>query len=170
MNSCASTLLLGVGAAVEDVHERHGHDARHRAAEIAVERQAGLLGGRARHRQRDAEDGVGAELALVGGAVGVHHLGVHGDLVGGVEPLEPRAEHLVHVPHRLQHALAAVALRVAVAEFRGLVLAGRGAARHGGPAVRAARQDDLGLDGGVAAAVDDFARVDFDDGGHGCES
>jgi hypothetical protein len=28
-------------------------------------------------------------------------------------------------------------------------------------------QDDLGLDGGIAPAVEDLARVDFDDGGHG---
>ena len=76
-------------------------------------------------------------------------------------------EHLVHVADRLAHALADVALRVAVAQLDRLVLAGGGAARHRGAALRAARQHDVGLDGGIAAAVEDLAGVHFDDRAHG---
>ena len=44
--------------------------------------------------------------------------------------------------------------------------AGRGARRHGGAADRAVLQHDVDLDGGIAAAVEDFAADDVDDGGH----
>ena len=67
---------------------------------------------------------------------------------------------------RLQHALAAVALLVAVAQLDRLVRAGRGAGRHGGAAHGAAFELDLDLDGGIAAAVEDFAGADVDDGAH----
>ena len=71
MNSWISRPLSACIAAVEDVHERRRQDARLDAAEVAPERQADGVGGGARDRQRDAEDGVRAQLALVGRAVGV---------------------------------------------------------------------------------------------------
>ena len=67
---------------------------------------------------------------------------------------------------RLQHALAAVALLVAVAQLDRLVRAGRGAGRHGGAAHGAAFELDLDLDGGIAATVQDFAGANVDDGAH----
>ena len=66
----------------------------------------------------------------------------------------------------LQHALAAIAGLVAVAQLDRLVRAGRGARGHRGAAHRAALQLDLHLDGGIAAAVQDFAGGDVDNGGH----
>ena len=55
----------------------------------------------------------------------------------------------------------------AVAQLDRLELAGRGARRHGGEAARARLEDDLDLDGRVAARVEDLARVDGGDGAHG---
>jgi hypothetical protein len=98
-----------VGAAVEDVHHRDGEHVRERPAEVAVQRQAGVGSRRARGGERHGQDGVGAEVALVGGAVEVEHRVVHGDLVAGGEPLEPRADQVVHVLHGLEYALAAEA-------------------------------------------------------------
>ena len=72
-------------AAVEDVHHRHRQHVRVRAAEVAEQRQVGGLGGGLGDGQRDAEDGVGAERALVGGAVQVDHRLVDQPLLGGVE-------------------------------------------------------------------------------------
>ena len=69
--------------------------------------------------------------------------------------------------HRLQHALAEVALLVAVAELHRLALAGRGAGGDRGAAQGAALEHDLHLDGGVAAAVQDLAGEDGIDGRHG---
>ena len=50
--------------------------------------------------------------------------------------------------------------RAAVAQLRRLELAGRRAGRHRGAAEGARAQRDLGLDGGVAARVEDLAGVD----------
>ena len=60
----------------------------------------------------------------------------------------------------LEHALAAVARLVAVAQLDRLVGAGRRARRHGRPADRAVGEDDVDLDRRVAARVEDLARVD----------
>ncbi len=48
--------VVGVFAAVDDVHHRHRHLHRAHAAEIAVERQAGLFGSSLGDRHRDGED------------------------------------------------------------------------------------------------------------------
>ena len=65
--------IVGVLAAVEDVHHRHRQAGRADAAEIGVKRQSRRLGRGARDRHRDAEDGVGAELRLGLGAVERDH-------------------------------------------------------------------------------------------------
>ena len=57
--------VVGMRAAVDDVHHRHGQHVRVGAAEIAVERQAARFRRGLGRRQRHAEDGVGAEPALV---------------------------------------------------------------------------------------------------------
>jgi hypothetical protein len=116
---------------------------------------------------RHAEDRVGAQPALVLGAVDLDHRGVDGLLLGGVEAQEAFGKFAVHGGHGLQHALAHVAALVAVALFHGLVDAGRRARGHRGAALRAVLQRDVDLDGGVAPAVEDLAGVDVDDGAHG---
>ena len=59
--------VVGVHAAVDDVHHRHRQHVGVGAADVAVERQLELVGGGLGHGQRHAEDGVGAEPALVVG-------------------------------------------------------------------------------------------------------
>ena len=157
-------VVIRVRAAVEDVHERDGQDPGVDAAEVAVERQArgdrgGLGGGEA-----DAEDRVGAQLALVLGAVGGDQGGVEGALLGGVHADGGLGERAVDVGHRLRDTLAQVALLVAVAELDRLVGAGAGPRGHGGPAERAVGQDDVDLDGRVAPAVEDLASEHRGDG------
>ena len=66
----------------------------------------------------------------------------------------------------VQHALAAVAGFVAVAQLHRLMRAGRGAGRHRGAPKGAAVQGHVALDGRVAAAVEDFAGGQIDDRGH----
>ena len=67
----------------------------------------------------------------------------------------------------LQHALAEIAALVAVAQLDRLVRAGRGARGHRGAALAAVLQHHVDLHGRVAAAVEDLAADDVDDGGHG---
>ena len=68
---------------------------------------------------------------------------------------------------RLAHALAAIAL-VAIAQLDSLMRAGRGARGHRGAAEGAVLQQDIDLDGRVAAAVENFPADDGSDCGHGC--
>ena len=83
---------VGVAAAVEDVHHRHRQHVGVRAADVAEQRQVGGVGGGAGHGERDAEDGVGADLLLVGAAVDGEHLGVDEALLAGVEAEQLGAE------------------------------------------------------------------------------
>src|SRR5262249_49479807 len=78
-----------------------------------------------------------------------------------------RRDRLFDVAHGLLHALAAIALAIAVAQLHRLALAGRGAGRHGRAAPRAGFELDLDLDGGIAAGVEDLAFVNAGDRGHG---
>ncbi len=101
------------------------------AADIAVERQVGVHGGGLGDGQRHAEDGVGTDAALVGRAVELDQRVVDLDLLARVEAGQQVHDLGVDRGDRLQDALAAVALLVAVAQFDRLVRAGRGARRHG---------------------------------------
>ena len=155
---------VGVGAAVEDVHERHGERAGKRAAEVAVERQAELVGGGVCGGHGDTEDRVGAELVLVVGTVEVAEETVDLHLAGGGQADDGGGEELFDIADGLEHALAEEALLVAIAEFDGFALAGGGARRDGSATGRAGEEGDIDLNGGVATGVENFAGLDFDDG------
>ena len=90
-------VVVGVLAAVHDVH--HGHRQRERvdAADVLVERQLERRGGGVGGGQRDAEDGVGAELGLVRRAVELDEHAVDEALVGGVEAHDLLGDHVVDV-------------------------------------------------------------------------
>jgi hypothetical protein len=128
------TFIIGTGSVRSD------------AAEVAVQRQAGRFGRGARDGQRDAEDRVRAEVGLVLGAVDLLH---HQIMVDHAFDFPARAR-----PHArrgngscrlaamrcstlldgLEHALAAVALLVAVAQLERFARAGGCAGRHRGAA------------------------------------
>ncbi len=59
----------GVLAPVEDVHQRHGKSAGRYPAHVAVKGQPQLRCRRLGHGQRDAQDGVGSQVPLVGCAI-----------------------------------------------------------------------------------------------------
>ena len=119
---------------------------------------AALRGGEAH-----GQDGVGAEPLLVLGAVELDHRRVERGLVERVEAGDRVGDLAVDRVDRAGHALAEIAALVAVAQLDRLARAGGGARRHGRAAEGAALQDDVGLDGGVAAAVQDLAAADRDD-------
>ncbi len=158
--------VVGMNATVEHVHHRHRQDAGIGAADIAVERQGVGLRRRLGGGQRHAQDGVGAEPALVGRAVERDHGLVDVDLALGLETADRFEDLAVDRFDGLLHALAAVAPLVAVAQLDRLVDAGRGAGGHRRAAERAVFQNYVDLDGGIAAAVKDFAADDIDDRGH----
>jgi hypothetical protein len=73
---------------------------------------------------------------------------------------------LIHVLDRLEHALAEVALGLAVAQLEGLVLARRRPGGHGGTALGARIEQDVDLECGGAPGIEDFAGEDGADCGH----
>jgi hypothetical protein len=118
--------IVGMRAAVEDVHHRHRQQRRLRAAEIAVERLAAVARCRLGGGERHAENGVGAEPLLVLGAVEIAEALVDGALVARIRAGQRLADLAVHRLHGAFHALAAIAL-AAVAKLMRLMRAGRGA-------------------------------------------
>ena len=134
--------------------------------QVAVERLLGVGRGGLGGRQGDAEQRVGAEPALVRGAVELDHRPVERALLGGAGAGQRRGDLAVDVGDRAGDALAGPAL-AAVAQLDRLELAGRGARGDRGEAAGAGLQRDLDLDGRVAARVEDLARVDGGDGAHG---
>ena len=130
--------VVGVDAAIDDVHHRRRQHAGHRPADIAVERQAGRFGRRLGDRQRHAEDGVGAEPRLVGRAVERDHRLVDLELVLRLEARDRVEQVAVDRLDRLQDALAAVAALVAVAQLDRLARARsrRPTERRRGPSSR----------------------------------
>ena len=73
--------IVGMRAAVDDVHHRHRQQRGLAAADIAVERQAAVHRRGLGDGERDAEDRVGAEAALVRRAVELDQGAVDLDLV-----------------------------------------------------------------------------------------
>ncbi len=144
-------------AAVQDVHHRRRQQAGSEAAEVLIERDAEVVGHGARRGHRDRQDRVGAQLALGRRAVEREHGVVELALVAGVHAFQLGGDHFVDVVDGLQHAFADVAALVAIAQLQRFVLAGGGAAGHGGAAARSAFQNDIGFDGGIAARIQNFA-------------
>jgi hypothetical protein len=157
--------VLGVCAAVHDVEERHGQRSRAVPAEVAEERHPRLGRRRLRRGERHAEDRVRPQATLVRRPVELDEPPVESLLVGGVEPAHRGRDLATHVLHRTADALAAP-VAAAVTELERLVDTGRGAGGHRGPPGRARLEPHLGLDGGIAARVEDLARADLRDRRH----
>ena len=158
--------VVGVHAAVDDVHHRHRQGPRRGAADIAIERHVEGFGRRLGAGQRDAEDGVGPKPALVRRAVEIDHDLVDLDLLLDGLIAQRLEDFAVDGLDRLLHALAEIALVVAVAQFDRLMRAGGGARWHRRTADRAVFQHHIDFNGGIAPAIENFAANDVDDGGH----
>ena len=161
-----SRLLGGVRAAVYDVHERHGQHLGVYAAQVVVQGQAQEIGRGAGVGHGDAQDGVGAQAALVLGAVQLDHEVVQRGLAKGLHAHHRFGDLALHVFHGAADALAAVAVFFAVSQFKGFAGAGGRARRHRGPAYGPGIQGHFHLDGGIAARVEDFPCPDSSDGAH----
>ena len=143
----------GVGATVDHVHQRHRQQGGHRAAQVAIQRQAHAVGGGPGGGHAHRQDGVCAQGALVVRAIQLDHRRVHGRLVEGAEAAQGGRDLLLDVAHGLEHALAHVAA-AAVAQFVGLVGTGAGTARHDRPPGGAAFEHHLGFYRGRAAGIE----------------
>ena len=62
-------VVVGVGAAVDDIHHGHGQLASVHAAKVTVQRQTRFFSSGAGHRHGHGQHGIGAQAAFVLGAV-----------------------------------------------------------------------------------------------------
>src|SRR6185437_13802216 len=154
-------------AAIDDVHHRHRQRPRRGAADIAVERHVEGFRRSLGDRQRDAENGIGAEAALVRRAVEIDHDLVDLHLLFGGLVAYGFENFAVDGLDRVLHAFAEIAGVIAVAQLDRLMRTGRGTRRHRCPSQRAILQHDIDFDRRIAAAIENFAADDVDDGGHG---
>ena len=150
-----------VRTAVDDVHHRDGQRLGVRAADIAVERHAEIVGSGTCNGQRHAEDGVCAELRLGRRTVERDHGLVDTHLVGNVHADDGRGDHLVDILDGVQYALAQVTALIAVAELERFVLARRCAARNGCASECTRNGANFDLDGRIASRVEDFPCVNL---------
>ncbi len=157
--------IVGMRAAIDDVHHRHWQDARIDAAQILIERQPRGLPRRLCDRQRHAENGVRPEAALVLGAVEHNQRFVDAALLLGFHALQSVEDLAVHGLDRERHALAQPGV-AAVAQLMRLMRAGRGARGNAGAAEIAAFQDDVDFNRRIAPAIQDLAADDVCDCGH----
>lgn len=155
-------------AAVDDVHHRHrqGHVGFGDGGQVLPQRLLARGGHGMRGSQRDPQQRVGAQAALVLGAVKIDQATVQALLVGRIEVLQRLGDGAVDVVHRVAHALAQVAGLVAITQLHRFLGTGRGTRRHGRAAERTVVQRDFGLQRGIAAGVEDFAGEDLGDSGH----
>ena len=109
--------IVGVRAAVEDVHLRHGQKVGAYAAEVAIERGHLRNCGSAGGGHGDGENGIGAQLALVGGAVEVDHFAVDGRLVFRFHAEDGRGDFIVNMGDGFQGAFAEVPRFIAVTKL-----------------------------------------------------
>src|SRR5581483_2137642 len=91
------------------------------AAEVSIQRQPAELGGGVRRRQRNPEDGIGAEFLFIWGAIQFNHSMIQGNLIQPVAAEQFLGEDRVDVLDRPADALSQKLLRVVVSQFASLV-------------------------------------------------
>ena len=159
-------IVGGVGTAVEDVHHGDGQGLGVDSAQVGIQGQAQTLTGGLGAGQGGPQNGVGAQAALVGGAVQRNQELVDGGLIQDVQADESLGNVFVYMLHCLGHAFAQIASGVAVPQLTGLIDAGGGAGGYCGPAHGAVVQVDLYLHGGVAPGVQDLPAQNVNDFDH----
>lgn len=130
------------------------------AAQVAIQLQARRLRSSARDGEGHAEDGVRAKRALVGSSVGSDEGGIDRALVERVHADYRLGALLVHMVDGLDHALAQIAILIAVTQLNSLERASRSAGGNHRAAERAVVERHLDLDGGIAARIKHLATID----------
>lgn len=93
-------VVVGVLAAVDDIHHRDRKEMRRWPAKITICGQARRKGRSLAGGNGDAEDRVRAEFFLVDGTIEVDHPAVDEKLFGCIHPDNSRSDDLLHVLHR----------------------------------------------------------------------
>src|SRR5262249_30983935 len=155
--------VIGVDAAIDDVHHRNRQNTRRGAADVAIER---LVAGRGRgfcDGERHAEHGVRAKPTLVWRAVKRNQGFVDLDLRFRIHAADGVENLAVDGLDRLADAFAKVARLVTVAQFDRLVRTGRRARWNLRAPARAVFEAHGDLARRLAAAIETLTADDVDD-------
>ena len=159
-------IIVGMSAAVHNVHHRNGQSEAVDTAEIAIQRECAFFCSCAGNGQRNSEDGVCAETGLIWGAVEFDHGAVDFSLLAGVVTDNLIADFVVDVGNGLQNALAVVAGSISIAQLDGFAAACRSTARDSCTADHAGGKNDFGFNRRVAAGIQYFTAKDFNNFAH----
>ena len=147
---------IGVRASVDDIHHGDRHHIGIGPTDISIQGDTQLRGCRFGYGQRDAQDGVGTQFRLRGGAVEVDQLPVDTTLLEGIGPFECFCNHLVDVVYSLLYPFTTVTQFITVAQFEGLVCTGRSSRRNRGTASYTRIEHNIDFDCGVAPRVENL--------------
>jgi hypothetical protein len=148
--------VVGMLAAVQYVHHRHGYSDGARAAEIRIERKIGRHRCRTRRSHRDSENGICSQPGFIESSVQINHGLVYFRLAAGIHPDNLGSDCRIHIGYGLQDALAVVAFFVIIAQFTGFIFAGGRTRWHGCACGYAVIQCYKSAQGGIAARVQYF--------------
>ena len=149
--------VVCVLSAVQDVEHRYRQTQASVSIKGAVEGDLPARRSRLSKRHGYSQDGVGAQIGLVGCAVHIYEEPVYGLLIVSVESNYCGSDLVVDVADSSQDALAFISCLVIVTELEGLVLARAGAGRHGHASPRAVVEEYVHLDGRVSPGVQDLS-------------
>ncbi|MNW48530.1 hypothetical protein D3C74_258980 [compost metagenome] len=152
-------VVVGMRAAVHDVHHRNRKLFRVKSAQVSIQRQVQSVCSCASNRHRNGQDRVSAQFAFVRRAVQFDHHFVDANLVQRVHANHFRSDGFVHVLHGVQYAFAQVTGFVVVAKLYSFMRAGGSTGRNDGTAHCAGFEINFNFNGRVAAGVKDFASV-----------
>ncbi len=154
--------VVGMRAAVQDVHHRHRQARRPPRGfqKVLIQPLALRVRRRVRRRERNPQQRVRPQHRLVGAAVELDQSRIQRRLVGRIHTRQRVGNTVVDVRNGLAHALPAVTRWIAVAKLDRLALAGGSARRHRGSARDAVFKHDFGLQGRITARIEDFPGMD----------
>ncbi len=160
-------IVIGMGAAIENIHHRHRQQLGVGAANVTIKRQTALIRRRTGHGQGNAQNGVGPQTPLVLGTIDVDHLLIHRHLIKHLHADHGIGQFAVDGIHRLGDALAQITALVAITQFHRLTGAGGSPGWHRSTAQTALFGKDLHLHGGIATGIEDFTRLNMGNAAHG---
>ena len=144
-------------ATVDDVHHRNRQILAGHAAEIAVQRNAGLLGCRTGYGHAHGQQRVGAKAFFVLGPIQINQRAIEKGLFRRIQPQHGLRDFGIDVLHSLEHTFAQITFFVAIAQLNGFATAGGGATGHRSTAHYARLQQHVAFNGRVTAAIENFA-------------
>ena len=146
-----------MGAAVKDVHHGHRQNPGIVAANITVQADTQSVGSGLGACQRNTQNGVGTQTALIGGSVQSNHEPVNFRLVQYVFTLQCLSNFAVHMIYSPADTLTKVTALITVTQFACFVNTGGSAGRYGGSSDDTVFQHYIHFHSGISAGIQDFS-------------